>query len=52
MYIYIYISTYAHRPNIWKKTKKCHITPWQEKNKNPHSDLKQFKIKPPRLINF
>ena len=27
-----------------KKTycnKKCRITPWQEKNKNPHSDLKQ-----------
>ena len=27
-----------------KKTycnKKCFITPWQEKNKNPHSDLKQ-----------
>ena len=26
-----------------KKTycnKKCRITPWQEKNKNPHSDLK------------
>ena len=21
--------------------KKCRITPWQEKNKNPHSDLKQ-----------
>ena len=21
--------------------KKCHITPWQEINKNPHSDLKQ-----------
>ena len=21
--------------------KKCSITPWQEKNKNPHSDLKQ-----------
>ena len=20
---------------------KCRITPWQEKNKNPHSDLKQ-----------
>ena len=20
---------------------KCHITPWQVKNKNPHSDLKQ-----------
>ena len=27
-----------------KKTycnKKCRITPWQEKNINPHSDLKQ-----------
>ena len=27
-----------------KKTycnKKCSITPWQEKNKNPYSDLKQ-----------
>ena len=23
--------------------KKCRITPWQEKNKNPHSDLKHFK---------
>ena len=21
--------------------KRCCITPWQEKNKNPHSDLKQ-----------
>ena len=21
--------------------KKCRITPWQEKNKNPHFDLKQ-----------
>ena len=30
--------------HVGKKTycnKKCHITPWQEKNKNPHSDLKQ-----------
>ena len=23
--------------------KKCCITPWQEKNKNPHSNLKQKK---------
>ena len=21
--------------------KKCRISPWQEQNKNPHSDLKQ-----------
>ena len=30
--------------HIEKKTyciKKCRITPWQEKNKNPHSALKQ-----------
>ena len=31
--------------HIWKKTlieiKKCRITLWQEKNKNPHSDVKQ-----------
>ena len=42
MSIYIYI--YAHPQSYGKKTtcnKKCHITPWQEKNKNPHSDLKQ-----------
>ena len=43
--------------NHGKKTycnKKCHITPWQEKNKNPHSGLKQLKIKikPPCLIDF
>ena len=35
---------YAHPQTYVKKTycsKKCRITPWQEKNKNPHSDLMQ-----------
>ena len=32
--------------------KKCCITSWQERNKNPHSDLKQKKTKPPCLIDF
>ena len=31
--------------HIWKKDllkqKKCRITPWQEKNNNPHSEMKQ-----------
>ena len=31
---------------------QIYVTSWQEKNKNHHSDLKQYKIKPPCLINF
>ena len=43
--MYIYINIFAH-PQIYMEKrriviKKCRITPWQEKNKNHHSDLKQ-----------
>ena len=42
MYIYINICSST---NMYGKRliviKKCRITPWQEKNTNPHSDLKQ-----------
>ena len=44
MYVYLYKHMLIHK-HMEKKTycnkKKCRITPWQEKNKNPHSDLKQ-----------
>ena len=43
MYIYINIcsSTNIYGKKTYCNKKKCCITPWQEKNENPHSDLKE-----------